>query len=418
MTSRTTTWPSTTTGFATARPTASIAASPGFTTAWKRSMPNMPRLLTEITEPSSSSARRSPLRPRVARSRTSAAIPGTLFASACRITGTMSPPGTATATPTSTEPGTTKSSPSMRDTMSGRSRAAMATARMTKSFTLGRLASGRATRRSARAAASAVVSTSRSRVKSGTEVASSIRRLMVRCRRVSGVRCPAGHAPASRGAGGGGGAGGEGLATGGAEGAGGALAPESSTPSTSAFTMRPPGPVPCTVARSMPSRAAMFRASGDAAGRPAVAETSVGVNALDIEDAVPSSAVGMPVAGSALSARTASISCVGASGISMTPVTPGSSAAGTTPAESPICAMGCPTSSVSPSAAMMRSTPESGASTVIVALSVSISTSGSPLATWSPSALSHESTVPSSMVSESLGMSMSLTGAPPVPGSP
>src|SRR5262245_26008787 len=85
-------------------------------------------------------------------------------------------------------------------------------------------------------------------------------------------------------------------------------------------------------------------------------------------------------------------------------------AAGAAP--SPIVAIGAPTGSVSPSWARIASTPESGASTVMFALSLSISTIGSPLATSSPSDRSHWRTVPSSIVSLSLGMRNSAISPP------
>ena len=82
-------------------------------------------------------------------------------------------------------------------------------------------------------------------------------------------------------------------------------------------------------------------------------------------------------------------------------------------ARPPISAMGSPTARASPSAAITWRVPSSGASTVIVALSVSISTRGCPLDTASPSATSHWRTVPSSIVSLSLGIrSCAMSGRP------
>jgi hypothetical protein len=64
---------------------------------------------------------------------------------------------------------------------------------------------------------------------------------------------------------------GAGASGAGAAGAGAAADPGSASrraPSTSALTIRPPGPVPLTAVRSMPCSRAMRRATGDALMRP------------------------------------------------------------------------------------------------------------------------------------------------------
>ena len=69
-----------------------------------------------------------------------------------------------------------------------------------------------------------------------------------------------------------------------------------------------------------------------------------------------------------------------------------------------------PIGSVSPAATTIVSTPAASDSYVSVALSVSISASGSPRATASPSAFSHFRIVPSSIESDSRGMTISVIG--------
>ncbi len=76
---------------------------------------------------------------------------------------------------------------------------------------------------------------------------------------------------------------------------------------------------------------------------------------------------------------------------------------------SPITARGLPISTSSPSAARSLSkTPSSKFSNSMVALSVSISAKISPLTTLSPTDLYHFTTVPTDMVSLSLGISMTI----------
>ncbi len=125
---------------------------------------------------------------------------------------------------------------------------------------------------------------------------------------------------------------------------------------------------------------------------------------MPISEGVPSPPTGMFVAGS--SADGAATTAPDDSGATMV-----------SGASAPIHAIGAPTGWTEPSAAMMRSGPSSGASTVMSALSVSISTMGCPRVTTAPSGTSQPRTVPSSIVSLSLGISSSLMRHPHVPGS-
>jgi len=85
------------------------------------------------------------------------------------------------------------------------------------------------------------------------------------------------------------------------------------------------------------------------------------------------------------------------------------SAAGASSPASPTAAMAPPTATSSPTPQYcLIKTPSSKHSTSIVALSVSTSAIMSPLATGSPSFFNHLTSVPTVMVSLSLGMSMSV----------
>jgi len=73
------------------------------------------------------------------------------------------------------------------------------------------------------------------------------------------------------------------------------------------------------------------------------------------------------------------------------------------------CASSAPTGAFSPSRTRIAPiTPDAGASTSTMTLSVSTSMRGAPCATRSPSRASQRTTVPSSIVSPSLGMMMSV----------
>ena len=145
--------------------------------------------------------------------------------------------------------------------------------------------------------------------------------------------------------------------------------------------MRPAGPVPLMAWRSMPFSAAILRASGEALMRSPVSE---------IEATGAAAFVG------------AGALCAEAAG-----ATTGALAVGAA-AESPfITARMPPITAFWPSATRISLiVPSSNASISMVALSVSISASTSPISTLSPTFLCHLITVPSVMVSESLGISM------------
>ena len=143
-------------------------------------------------------------------------------------------------------------------------------------------------------------------------------------------------------------------------------------PSTSALTMRPRGPEPDIVFRSMPLSAAMRRAKGEANTRlPSLAAGAAGAAAGVAADAEMSPALSPSSKRTAMTAFT------------LTP-------------------------SVPSAIMILLITPSSTASNSIVALSVSISASRSPEDTMSPSLTNHLVSVPSSMVGESAGMRISI----------
>src|SRR3954470_19811718 len=225
--------------------------------------------------------------------------------------------------------------------------------------------------------------------------------------------------------------------------------------STSALTMRPPGPVPSSVERSIPCSRAIRRATGEAFGRPPLPSAAGALSACDCapppSPSPPSRSAPPPspfAAGcssrssSSASASSESSSRASAdsssspsSGSSSPPSSSGSAASSSSvfvavpppseessspsalasfsaspppseepPPPSPMRAMTSPIASVAPSSATISSVPSASASYVIVALSVSISTSSSPFETSSPSDLSHLRIVPSSIESESRGI--------------
>src|SRR5829696_5421693 len=152
--------------------------------------------------------------------------------------------------------------------------------------------------------------------------------------------------------------------------------------STSALRMRPRGPVPWTVVRSIPRAAAMRRATGEALTSPAGgvalgAGPGPGVVAAGLGAGVRA---GAPLLG----AKRAST---------------------------------CPASTVSPADTKVSSrVPAAGAGTSASTLSVEISTTVSSAATGSPGAFSHSRTVPSDTDSPIWGITMSTVS--PVPGTP
>ena len=312
----------------------------------------------------------------------------------------------------------------------------MATAFTIRSLTLGPSPSAAASTSWRRRARSSTASTSRCSANCGASVVDAVMRCAtVRWRRVSGTRSP------GAAAGAGGGARGAGASRAGAGGAAGAAAlTDDASPraaaSTSARTIRPSGPVPRTVAMSTPSSPARRRARGEAFVRPPFARTGAGRSGSRSCRASAASGsssrlrlvgragpgVGLLRAELGADLRRGAVVGGGDAGGGVLlgrlrrPRARASRAAGADAPAPPISAMGSPTARASPSAAITWRVPSSGASTVIVALSVSISTSGWPLATASPSATSHWRTVPSSIVSLSLGIrSGAMSGLPPVP---
>ena len=157
--------------------------------------------------------------------------------------------------------------------------------------------------------------------------------------------------------------------------------------STSSLTMRPPGPEPWMVDRSMPLSAAIFLASGEALMRSpveAVGAAGAGVGSATGAAGAGSATLGWGAAGAASLGASAAgaLSTVGAS----SPF-------------SPIAAMAPPTGTSSPTPQYcLIKTPSSKHSTSIVALSVSTSAIMSPLATASPSFFNHLTSVPTVMV--------------------
>src|SRR5712691_12241560 len=142
--------------------------------------------------------------------------------------------------------------------------------------------------------------------------------------------------------------------------------------SRSRSTIRPPGPLPFTVFRSIPRSRASVRTRGDAS------LSSSG----EAPPPLPSLSEGGGVGGG----DPRKISFMSSSGSPITPIR-------------------VPDGTVVPSGIrILRSDPEANASRSMTALSVSISASTSPLSTRSPSAFRHFTTTPSSMESVSFGM--------------
>ena len=157
--------------------------------------------------------------------------------------------------------------------------------------------------------------------------------------------------------------------------------------SISALTIRPPGPLPLTLARSMPACWAMRFASGDTKMRSP-------------------DAAGAGIAGAGANAATgAATGIAAAAGAGFDA---GAAPDGTASPASISTAIGSFTFTPSvPSATrIFPSTPSSTASTSIVALSVSISAMMSPAFTGSPSFFNQRASVPSVMVGLSAGIRM------------
>ena len=187
----------------------------------------------------------------------------------------------------------------------------------------------------------------------------------------------------------------------GADGAAAALGVLPAAPSTSALTIRPPGPEPVSEARSMPCASASRRASGLAftlsppdfaagcAGAGAGgggAGAGVSLAGWPAPVSPPSLATGSLAGGGAALAEEASSPSPAIIAITVPTFTPSE------PSGTSICAI----------------VPSSTASNSIVALSVSISARISPDLTLSPSFTSHLASVPSSMVGDKAGILSSI----------
>ena len=166
--------------------------------------------------------------------------------------------------------------------------------------------------------------------------------------------------------------------------------------STSRRTMRPPSPLPATLPISMPFSSAIFLANGDALRRPlVVAGAATG--------AATATAAGADT-GAGATAGAAAAKGAGAAAAGMAAASDAIKAATSSPSLPRMAKMESTLAVWPLSTPMCRSTPSWKDSNSIVALSVSISASTSPLFTLSPTFLCHAATVPSVMVSLSLGM--------------
>ena len=163
---------------------------------------------------------------------------------------------------------------------------------------------------------------------------------------------------------------------------------------TSSRPIIPPGPVPATIVRSTPSSCASRRAAGDAFTRP---PALVGAR-ITLEVVPVIEALGAACCFVSISARWRLISASSRS----------SSATCSSDNSSPgraITAMASPTGALSPSSISIDLImPVTGASTSLVAFSLSISTIGSPCWTGSPAFLSHSTISPVFIDKPHLGM--------------
>src|SRR4051794_23546586 len=214
---------------------------------------------------------------------------------------------------------------------------------------------------------------------------------------------------------------------------------------TSAYVIRPPSPVPATVARSIPRSRASLRTIGDkmlergprsgigADGDAAVACAGTccacgagwggwGGGAACVGGGGGSAGGAGPAARPSPAAGRAWGGGGPASGGAAVPAAAFSSAAGAAwgadaplplaPEPSSISITAVPTGTVAPSATKSFVTvPATGDGTSVSTLSVEISNNGSSALTSSPSALSHFKIVPSTMVSPSCGIWIDVTTA-------
>src|SRR6056297_2079225 len=187
------------------------------------------------------------------------------------------------------------------------------------------------------------------------------------------------------------------LGSGAAAGAGAAAALASTT---SALTIRPCGPEPVIWARSSPFSAAIRRARGEAKMRSPL--SSLGAAGAGVSDSVTGEALPSPEPSCSFGCGSGSLAvCAPSASLSISSaLSPSSSSS----------AIGVFTFTASlPSATrILPMVPSSTASNSIVALSVSISASRSPELTSSPSLTNHLARVPSSMVGDRAGMSISV----------
>src|SRR6266849_2979273 len=385
--------PASTTGTSLIAPTARIAASGGLMMATNSSTPYMPRFEIENVAPLRSPSAGRPERARSITCRDSIEIWMRSFMSASCTTGTRRPIPCdgATARPMLIRR-LRWNLPSTHDELtSGNFLSASAEARTrksvivtfsapgTESLSCWRIATARSTRASTVTVNSGIV-----------DFASVIRRAMVACMRVGSTTSMSG--PVGRG----------GVGAGGVR-VGAVLAvPLPAAASTSSFTMRPSGPLPWTAARLTPSSAARRLASGDARTSAATAAPLPGLPRG--APAAPPGAAGVGSGGLGGAGALTSCSAFGVSALGASSAA--GLAAGVSPA-APTRAIGAPILAGTPCWTMMSSTPSDSDSRSNVALSDSTSAITSPFLTTSPLFFFHSTTVPSSIVSESLGMLIS-----------
>ena len=175
-----------------------------------------------------------------------------------------------------------------------------------------------------------------------------------------------------------------------------AAGPAFSAASTSARTMRPPGPEPWMFRVSIPLSWAIFLARGEIFTRPCgPAPAGVGEGAGPTGTGCGAGA-GVGAGATALAGAAAGAATLGAL-----------AGASTTSPGFPIAQRAAPIAICEPSGAkIFTSVPSKNDSSSMVALSVSTSASMSPLFTASPSFFFHLTSVPTVMVSLSFGISM------------
>src|SRR5712691_10406709 len=373
--------PASTTATSLIAPTARIAASGGLMMAVNSSTPYMPRFEIEKVAPLRSPSAGRPDRARSMTWRDSIEIWIRSFKSASCTTGTRRPMPCdgATASPMLMRRLRWNLPSTHEELTSGNFFNARALARTRKSVIVTFSAPGTESLSCWRMATARSTRASTVTVNSGMlDFDSAIRRAMVACIRLGSTTSTSG--PVARGGVG------EGARVG-------ADFPAAAA-STSSLTMRPSGPLPWIVARLTPSSDASRLARGEAL-------TSTPAPSLPLV-AVAGSGAGFEGAGGGVvagfSALTASL---GASfGISL--------GAGLAGAESPTRAIGAPILAGTPCSTRMFKTPSASDSRSNVALSDSTSAITSPFLTGSPLFFFHSTTVPSSIVSESFGIFMSV----------